>query len=120
MDMTIGDMLEMQEKLYKAYGEPFGWMDYTPKNAAMHWLYNERFDTTTSMGRAMMQIAAVFAQLERVTIAERVQDNMLMLSYTGRWLGGKTPFGFSSERIFQNKELGIPLPSVRTYALMRR
>lgn len=59
------------------------------------------------MGRAMMQIAAVFAQLERETIAERVQDNMQMLSYTGRWLGGKTPFGFSSERIFQNKELGI-------------
>ena len=68
---------------------------------------NERFDTTTPMGRAMMQIAAVFAQLERETIAERVQDNMLMLSYTGRWLGGKTPFGFSSKRIFQNKELGI-------------
>ncbi len=68
---------------------------------------NERFDTTTPMGRAMMQIAAVFAQLERETIAERVQDNMQMLSYTGRWLGGKTPFGFSSERIFQNKELGI-------------
>ena len=68
---------------------------------------NERFDTTTPMGRAMMQIAAVFAQLERETIAERIQDNMLMLSYTGRWLGGKTPFGFSSERIFQNKELGI-------------
>ena len=68
---------------------------------------NERFDTTPPMGRAMMQIAAVFAQLERETIAERVQDNMLMLSYTGRWLGGKTPFGFSSERIFQNKELGI-------------
>ena len=60
---------------------------------------NERFDTTTPMGRAMMQIAAVFAQLERETIAERVQDNMLMLSYTGRWLGGKTPFGFSGERI---------------------
>ena len=68
---------------------------------------NERFDTTTPMGRAMMQIAAVFAQLERETIAERVQDNMLMLSYTGRWLGGKTPFGFSGERIMQNKELGV-------------
>ena len=35
---------------------------------------NERFDTTTPMGSAMMQIAAVFAQLERETIAERVQD----------------------------------------------
>ena len=68
---------------------------------------NERFDTTTPMGRAMMQIAAVFAQMERETIAERVQDNMLMLSYTGRWLGGKTPFGFSGERIMQNKELGV-------------
>lgn len=68
---------------------------------------NERFDTTTPMGRAMMQIAAVFAQLERETIAERVQDNMLMLSYTGRWLGGKTPFGFSSERVAQNLAMGI-------------
>ena len=36
---------------------------------------NEKFDTTTPMGRAMLHIIMVFAQLERETIAERVRDN---------------------------------------------
>jgi len=58
----------------------------------------ERFDTSNAMGRAMMQIASVFAQLERETIAERVKDNMYMLARTGRWLGGMTPLGFKSEK----------------------
>ncbi|MGF7059959.1 recombinase family protein [Brassicibacter mesophilus] len=58
----------------------------------------EQFDTTTPMGRAMMYIASVFAQLERETIAERIRDNMLQLAKTGRWLGGNTPTGFNSER----------------------
>lgn len=56
----------------------------------------EQFDTTTPMGRAMMYIASVFAQLERETIAERIRDNMLQLAKTGRWLGGTTPTGFAS------------------------
>lgn len=59
----------------------------------------EQFDTSTPMGRAMMNIAAVFAQLERETIAERVKDNMYMLAKTGRWLGGITPLGYSSEKV---------------------
>lgn len=56
----------------------------------------EQFDTSTPMGRAMMYIASVFAQLERETIAERVRDNMLELAKSGRWLGGRTPTGFES------------------------
>lgn len=59
----------------------------------------EQFDTSTPMGRAMMYIASVFAQLERETIAERIRDNMLMLARTGRWLGGNTPLGFESESV---------------------
>ena len=59
----------------------------------------EEFDTSKPMGKAMMYIASVFAQLERETIAERVRDNMLMLARTGRWLGGTTPTGFTSEKI---------------------
>ncbi|SKA82316.1 site-specific DNA recombinase [Caloramator quimbayensis] len=59
----------------------------------------EQFDTSTPMGRAMMYIAGVFAQLERETIAERVRDNMLELAKSGRWLGGQTPLGFNSEAI---------------------
>ncbi len=59
----------------------------------------EEFDTSKPMGKAMMYIASVFAQLERETIAERVRDNMLMLARTGRWLGGTTPTGFTSEKL---------------------
>lgn len=59
----------------------------------------EQFDTKTPMGRAMMYIASVFAQLEREVIAERIRDNMIELAKTGRWLGGPTPTGYTSKRI---------------------
>ena len=59
----------------------------------------EQFDTGTPMGRAMMYIASVFSQLERETIAERIRDNMHELAKTGRWLGGTTPTGYSSEAV---------------------
>lgn len=56
----------------------------------------EQFDTSSVMGRAMMNISATFAQMERETIAERIKDNMLELSKTGRWLGGTAPLGYKS------------------------
>ena len=58
----------------------------------------EQFDTSSPMGRAMMYIASVFAQLEREVIAERIRDNLLELSKSGTWLGGDSPLGFSIER----------------------
>lgn len=59
----------------------------------------EQFDTSTPMGRAMLYISSVFAQLERETIAERVRDNMYELAKSGRWLGGRVPYGFKSSCI---------------------
>lgn len=59
---------------------------------------NEQFDTSSAMGRAMMLICSVFAQLERETISIRVRDNMYALAETGRWLGGDTPTGFEAKR----------------------
>lgn len=57
----------------------------------------EQFDTTTPMGRAMMFISSVFAQLERETISERIRDNMRELAKDGRWLGGQLPLGFETQ-----------------------
>lgn len=37
--------------------------------------WDEGFDTTTTMGRAMMGILAVFAQMERENIQTRIKDN---------------------------------------------
>lgn len=59
----------------------------------------EKFDTSTPIGRAMLNISLVFSQLERETIAERIRDNLILLSQNGKWLGGTTPLGYSSEKI---------------------
>lgn len=55
---------------------------------------SEQFDTSSPMGRAMVYIASVFAQLERETIAERVRDSMLELAKKGCWTGGPAPGGY--------------------------
>ena len=75
----------------------------------------EEFDTTSPMGRAMIYIASVFAQLERETIAERIKDNMLELAKNGRWTGGRIPLGFYSERIKYIDEQGLQ----REYSLLK-
>lgn len=68
------------------------------KNSISFISVRERFDTTTPMGKAMMYISSVFAQMERETIAERIKDNMYKLAQTGRWLGGTTPIGYKAEK----------------------
>ena len=55
---------------------------------------NENFDTSTPMGRAMLHIIMVFAQLERETTAERVKDNYYRRAGLGAWPGGPAPYGF--------------------------
>ena len=54
----------------------------------------EKFDTSTPMGRAMLYIVVVFAQLERETIAERVKDNYYSRVKKGGLGGGPAPYGF--------------------------
>ena len=58
----------------------------------------EQLDTTTPIGRAMMYICSVFAQMERETIAERVRDSSLSLAKSGKWAGGRPPTGYVRER----------------------
>ena len=62
----------------------------------------EQFDTSSAMGRAMLNISATFAQLERETIAERIRDNLRELGKTGRWLGGPAPLGYKSIEVENN------------------
>ena len=59
----------------------------------------EKFDTSTPMGRAMLNIVVTFAQLEREQIAQRVKDNYYQRGKTGRFLGGKIPLGYNRIKI---------------------
>lgn len=71
----------------------------------------EQIDTSTPIGRAMMYISSVFAQMERETIAERVKDGMIDLSKTGKWAGGRAPLGYKRDRVtIDNKSHTILVP----------
>lgn len=62
----------------------------------------ENIDTTTPIGKAMMYVTVVFAQMERETIAARVTDNMLGLAKKGYWTGGNPPTGYVRQNILIN------------------
>ena len=59
----------------------------------------ENIDTNTPIGKAMMYVSVIFAQMERETIANRVNDNMIGLADDGWWVGGNPPYGWRRTRI---------------------
>lgn len=56
----------------------------------------EAFDTTTAMGRAMLGVAAVFAQLTREMISENTKDGLARRAQSGKYLGSphSRPYGY--------------------------
>lgn len=50
---------------------------------------NEKFDTATAIGRAMLSIVLVFAQLEREQTGERTASTMQYRAEQGLWNGGR-------------------------------
>ena len=55
----------------------------------------EHFDTTSPIGKAMLNISMVFAQMERETIQQRVTDAYLSRSKRGFYMGGRIPLGYN-------------------------
>ena len=78
----------------------------------------ENIDTTTPIGKAMMYVTMVFAQMERETIAARVTDNMYGLAKKGFWTGGNPPYGYKREHIIVNGKKHctiVPVPEAAEY-----
>lgn len=69
---------------------------------------NEKFDTTTPMGKAMIYIIMIFAQLERETIGERVRDNYYTRIRYGSWPGGPAPYGFRNAKTINAEGKHVP------------
>lgn len=68
----------------------------------------EKFDTSTPIGRAMLSIVMVFAQLERETIQQRVKDNYYERCKRGAFGGGGAPYGFDFEKkIIDGKKVPV-------------
>ena len=59
----------------------------------------ERFDTSTPIGKAMLMIVMIFAQLERETIQQRVIDAYKSRSRKGFYMGGRIPYGMKLKEV---------------------
>jgi DNA invertase Pin-like site-specific DNA recombinase len=83
------------------------WEKFKEKNVEFISI-NEKFDTSSPMGRAMLHIIMVFAQLERETIAERVKDNYYSRIKYGNWPGGPAPLGFDNSKMTNEDGKKVP------------
>jgi len=72
----------------------------------------QQFNTTTSMGRLMLNILLSFAQFEREVTGERIRDKIAASKRKGMWMGGVPPLGYDLE----NRRL---VPNEREAKLIR-
>jgi site-specific DNA recombinase len=65
----------------------------------------QQFNTTTSMGRLMLNVLLSFAQFEREVTGERIRDKIAASKRKGMWMGGIPPLGYDVEnrRLVPNK-----------------
>jgi DNA invertase Pin-like site-specific DNA recombinase len=54
----------------------------------------QQFNTTTSMGRLMLNVLLSFAQFEREVTGERIRDKFAASKRRGMWMGGPVPLGY--------------------------
>ncbi|MBL8705973.1 MAG: recombinase family protein [Rhodospirillales bacterium] len=54
----------------------------------------QQFNTTTSMGRLMLNVLLSFAQFEREITGERIRDKVAASKRKGIWMGGFVPLGY--------------------------
>jgi site-specific DNA recombinase len=66
----------------------------------------QQFNTTTSMGRLMLNILLSFAQFEREVTGERIRDKIAASKRKGMWMGGVPPLGYDVEnrRLIPNEQ----------------
>ncbi len=55
----------------------------------------EPFDTGSPAGRMMLQMLGVFAEFEHATIVDRVTAGLERRVREGRWMSGRTPYGYA-------------------------
>jgi DNA invertase Pin-like site-specific DNA recombinase len=56
----------------------------------------QQFNTTTSMGRLMLNVLLSFAQFEREVTGERIRDKIAASKKKGLWMGGTPPLGYDA------------------------
>src|SRR6202163_2864189 len=76
----------------------------------------QQFNTTTSMGRLMLNMLLSFAQFEREIAGERIRDKIAASKKKGMWMGGNVPLGYD----VKDRKLVVNEPEASTVRLIFR
>jgi site-specific DNA recombinase len=83
------DRLSRKVRQLAALCEQLDQLDVVLKSAT------EPFDTGSPAGRMMLQMLGVFAEFEHATIVDRVTAGLERRAREGRWMSGRTPYGYT-------------------------
>jgi len=67
------------------------------RNAVSFVSVTQQFNTTTPMGRLMLNVLLSFAQFEREVTGERIRDKIAAAKRKGMWMGGVPSIGYDVE-----------------------
>jgi DNA invertase Pin-like site-specific DNA recombinase len=87
-------------------------MDELEAAGVAEFYFKESMDTSTAHGRAMLEMAAVFARLEREMIRERVKSGLARARAAGTRLGRPTVGSAVEDRIRELKGQGVGLHKI--------
>ena len=80
---------------------------------------NEEYDTSTASGRLYVNIKLSIAQDEADRTSERIKDVHSQLIAQGKWLGGRTPFGYKvvDQHLVFDDNIGIVKDAIEYYMI---
>jgi DNA invertase Pin-like site-specific DNA recombinase len=82
------------DRLFRSVADAANVIDDFDKKGIQLVAISEAFDMTSPYGRAMAQMASVFAELERAMIRERTRSAMGVKRSRGERISGYAPFGW--------------------------
>lgn len=94
------------DRWFRNIREYYKVQDILDKNKVGWKAINEEYDTSTASGRLYINIKLSIAQDEADRTGERIKDVQGQLVAQGKWLGGRTPFGYKVElygRVSKNR-----------------
>jgi DNA invertase Pin-like site-specific DNA recombinase len=82
------------DRLFRSVADAANVIDDFDKKGIQLVAISEAFDMTSPYGRAMAQMASVFAELERAMIRERTRSAMSVKRSRGERISGHAPYGW--------------------------
>jgi site-specific DNA recombinase len=84
------------DRLFRNASEAINTLNWLKEKKAAFHSITEKIDTTTPLGKFFVGITALYAEMERDVLSERIRDNLKMKKLRGEKTGGNVPYGYDS------------------------